>query len=174
MSLPETKSWKMRNHYVVSLAVVKIARTYEVTPCSDMGEDSRSLSFIVISTETINQIMVIQHVYPDDQQRTRASSTFDLHWDRRVGTTESVTSEDLAVVVEAVISLSFAAGQSGGHTRNGRYSFSVSSAFTSCVVESPCVMEHTISSVKTNPIFFSLVGALIHPIRQLSLWQGGW
>jgi hypothetical protein len=34
------------------------------------------------------------------------------------------------------------------------------------VVESPCVMEHTISSVKTNPIFFSLVGALIHPVHQ--------
>jgi hypothetical protein len=39
-----------------------------------MGEDSRSLSLVVVSTETIDQIMVIQHVYPDDQQTTQASS----------------------------------------------------------------------------------------------------
>jgi len=49
----------------------------------------------------------------------------DLHRNGGVGTTESVTSEDLAVVVEAGISLAFAAGQSGGHTRICRCSFSV-------------------------------------------------
>jgi hypothetical protein len=51
----------------------------------------------------------------------------DLHRDRRVGTTESVTPEDLAVVIEATISLSSAL-KKGGHTRIGRYSFSVLSA----------------------------------------------
>jgi hypothetical protein len=35
----------------------------------------------------------------------------DLHWDRGVGTTESVTPEDLAVVIEAAISVSFASSQ---------------------------------------------------------------
>jgi hypothetical protein len=37
-----------------------------------MGEDSSGLSLVVISTETIDQIMVIQHVHPDDQQSNQA------------------------------------------------------------------------------------------------------
>ena len=40
-----------------------------------MGEDSRSLSLVVVSTETIDQVMVIQHVHPDDQQSPKPQRT---------------------------------------------------------------------------------------------------
>jgi hypothetical protein len=53
---------------------LQVFRTYEVTPCSNMGEDSRSLSLIVISTETIDQVMVIKHVDPYGQSSTHALS----------------------------------------------------------------------------------------------------
>jgi hypothetical protein len=40
-----------------------------------MGEDSRSLSLVIISTETIDQVMVIQHVHPSDQQSPKPQRT---------------------------------------------------------------------------------------------------
>jgi len=64
----------MRNHYTMSFAIVKVVKTYEVTPCSDMREDCSSLSLVIVSTETIDQIMVVQHVDPFDQLSTQNSS----------------------------------------------------------------------------------------------------
>lgn len=67
-----------------------------------MREDSSGLSLIIIGTETIDQVMIIQHVDPMYQSPLLHTGPCGSHWDRGVGTTESVTSENLAVVVEAV------------------------------------------------------------------------
>jgi len=66
LDIPETKSWKMRNHWMISSSLCRGGRTDEVAPRPDMGEDSSGLSLVVISTETIDQVVIIQHVHPTD------------------------------------------------------------------------------------------------------------
>jgi hypothetical protein len=39
--------------------------THEVSPRPDVREDGSGLCLVVVGTETVNQIVVVQHVYPD-------------------------------------------------------------------------------------------------------------
>lgn len=57
----------------------------EISSASDEGEDICSLSLVVVRAKTIDQVVVVEHVH---------------HRNGRVGSTESIRPEDLAVMVE--------------------------------------------------------------------------